>query len=684
MNAPPRQCPKCGSSDVRFDPQHGEAFCKNCKHDWSVQTRSAEKDRASPSAKAVKVFLSYGRSDAKALADRLCLDLTQAGYTCWQDTREITAATSWQHEIADGLRSAQIVIAVMTPHSVRTTTDPHSPDNVDSVCLGEIAYALFNPPPKPVVPVMAETCEPPVAIYHLDYVDLRAWSKSEDQYQDGLRRLKDAILGAIRGEKRYRDWYHMLDPWDFASFLYEKREGFVGRQWLFDELDAWRTTSRSERTLLITGDPGVGKSAVVAQLVHMNPGGQVMAYHCCQHDTPATLEPWRFVRSLAAMIAGKLPEYARQLTDPNIKDILSEGSCRQDPTSALERGVLTPLQKLQAPEEGVRYLLVDALDEALLHKDGPNIVDLLTSRLGRFPPWLRIVATTRKEPDVINKLSGLRAEEIDAQDPRNLDDIDAYLRARLESPNLAERLAASRVPLEQAARILREKSEGNFLYLRQALDGIETDQYSFDRLDALPPGLYGLYEEFFRRQFPDEASFGEARPLLEVVTAAQEPLDESQLAAAAGIDARRRLPQLLRALRVYLPPRIGEDGRARYVPYHKSLVDWLTDERQRGAMYWIDARDGHQRLARMCWDEYVHGPRALSAYALAHLPEHLAAAERWDDLETVLTDLDFLETKHQAGATFDLAGDFSQAVAALPQQRSIPNRRTCPGRVLIV
>jgi hypothetical protein len=154
--------------------------------------------------------------------------------------------------------------------------------------------------------------------------------------------------------------------------------------------------------------------------------------------------------------------------------------------------------------------------------------------------------------------------------------------------------------------MLREKSEGNFLYLRQALDGIETDQIDFKNLNALPPGLFGLYDEFFRRRFPDDAAFADVRPLFEVATAAREPLDEAQLAAATLIEPRRLLPQLLRALRVYLPPRLADDGKARYVPWHKSLVDWLTDDRQRGAMYSVDARDGHQRLARACWEEYRH------------------------------------------------------------------------------
>lgn len=610
----------------------------------------------------LRIFLSYGRRDTKDLADRLSIDLSAAGYAVWQDTREITTGTDWQHEIIDGLRSAQLVIALMSPYSVRSSS--RSADDTDSVCLSEIAYALYNPPPQPVVPVMARPCEPPLCIFHLDYTDMVAWQESEDQYQAGLRRLLDGIEAAVRGKKRYRKWYHQLNPWDFAPFLYEKRCGFIGRDWLFDEIDAWRASHR-ESTLLITGDPGTGKSALVAELVHRNPNGQIIAYHCCQADVRETLQPWRFVRSIAAMIASTVPEYAECLDDPNIQDALSMESCQRDAGSALDRGILTPLHAICAPKEGVRYILIDALDESLLlDQASTTLVRLLSTRLNRLPPWLRIVATTRKEPDVMTRLRGLRAMELDSQDPRNLEDIEAYIQAHLKTPNLAGRLVVSDVTPTAVSKILQEKCAGNFLYLRQALDGIETDQYRLDYLESLPPGLFGLYEEFFQRHFPDDEHFAEARKVLEVVTAAQEPLEECQLAKASGIESRRTLPRVLRMLRVYLPLRFDLEGTAHYSLYHKSIRDWLTADEQRGTAYSVDERDGHLQLAQMCWEEYQYGPSEMSQYAIAHLPTHLAEAKRWPELHQILTDLTFIETKCAAGMSYSLVEDYELLSAA--------------------
>jgi WD40 repeat protein len=621
----------------------------------------------------VKLFLSYGRRDALALAERLEKDLKARGYEVWRDVREIKSGGDWQGEIADGLRSAQVVVALLTPHSTRTTRDASSPDAVDSVCLGEIAHALFSPPPQPVVPVMAMSCEPPLAIFHLDYVDMRRWQDSEQQYQAGLERLVAGIEAARRGEKRYRSWHHLLDPFDFAAFLYPKREGFTGRRWLFDAIDVWRQGAGRDRALLIKGDPGTGKSAMVAELVHRNPDGQVLAYHCCQWDVAQTLEPWRFVRSIAAMIAGKLEDYAALLADPALQEILSEASCRADPASAFERGVLTPLQQLPEPEGGRRYLLVDALDEALLVPAGqPDIVTLLSSRLDRLPPWLRLVATTRKEPAVLERLAGLRAQELEAKSAENLADLRAYIHGRLETGELLEQVRETKKSAEELTALLLQKSEGNFLYARQALDGAAADQLSLRNIGALPPGLRGLYADRFARLFPDEASFADARAVLGVVCAAREPLDKEMLAEASGLG--EKLPRVLVQLAAYIPRQPGADGQPVYAVYHKSFSDWLTDVEREGQLHYVSVRDGDRRLAEMCWQSYRLGAAAMRPYALSHLVAHLIGSQRWDETETVLLDLFYLEARVQAGQAFALVLEYSAAVEALPRDRLEWNR----------
>jgi tetratricopeptide (TPR) repeat protein len=419
--------------------------------------------------------------------------------------------------------------------------------------------------------------------------------------------------------------------------VYIKRRNFCGRKWLFDEIEAWRT-SRTERALLITGDPGVGKSAIVAQLVHLNPESQVLAYHCCQAETRATLEPSLFVRNLAAMIASKLDDYAATLSDPAVEEALTLESCAKDPGSAFERGVLTPLESIPAPESGVRYILVDALDESLsLSERGPTIVDILAPRMERLPGWLRLVATTRNNPLVLGQLSGLRAREIDAHDRRNLDDVREFIKRRLSCDPLAASVRATSFSHAHVGQRLLEKSEGNFLYIQQVLEGVERDRYSLDELDALPPGLSGLYLRFFRRHFPDETTYASVRRILEVVVAAEEPISAEFLGAATELDLEAQLFPLLRQVSAFLPEREDSQGRASVSIYHKSLADWLTDPSQRGALHYITLRRGHERLAQVGWEEYRSEGR-LSRYFLDHLPAHLMEVRQWGRLLDIVTD----------------------------------------------
>jgi WD40 repeat protein len=663
MSAAATVCPQCGSSEVHHRQSRGDWVCDVCEHSW--QPAAAASDRAAPRPRA-RVFLSYGRRDAKALADRLRADLEARGYDVWQDTERIRSGKQWDQQIEEGLRDAQVFVALLSPHAMRQTGQQGNPDDLDSVCLDEISFARFARPPKPIVPVMAVPCESPFCIYRLEYIDLTGWKDAEDQYRTGLARLVDAVEAALRGEVRYRSWDHQLRPWDFSAFLNEKRQHFCGREWLFGEIERWRTTS-PERALLICGDPGTGKSAIVAELVYRNPGGQVLAYHCCQADTKETLQPGRFVRSLAAMIASQLDDYAARLSDPAVEEALSEASCARDPASAFEAGILTPLEGLAAPPGGVRYLLVDALDEALAPAEGPSrttIVDVIASRLERLPAWLRLLATTRKERGVLDRLRGLRVLNLDAHDAHNLEDLDRYVAGRLQGPILEERLRASGRSAGEVARVLRDKADGNILYVIRSLEGIERGLYGFDNLDALPPGLYGLYLGFFNRLFADEGSFQPVRAVLEVIVAARRPLTEQRIARATGMDRETELPRVLRRLSAYL-----HEHEGRYTLYHRSLADWLTAPDQRGSPYYVSRQRGHERLADLFWKEYQQGPRALSDYGLANLPTHLAEAGRWDDLAKILCDLRFVESKCRAGLAYELQADYDAALDAWPGYR---------------
>lgn len=438
------------------------------------------------------------------------------------------------------------------------------------------------------------------------------------------------------------------------SFLRERRANFSDRPWVFDEVDAWSSAHPNERILLITGDVGTGKSSFVAEFIHRNPN--VLAFHCCQYDVPESLAPSRLVRNLAGGLVQHLPGFREALTEP-ARASLSTATSESEPATAFDLGVVGILGKVSLPN-GIRYLVIDGLDESVAMADhAPTITDLLSSQSERLPEWLRVIATTRRNVEVLRHFSSARTLAIDGENQDHTDDVQEdlrrFLRRRLDAPNLQERLTQAKMSAEEAIYTLIKSSECNFLYVTLALQGIERDIDAFDRLDELPRGLDGLFEKFLRNHFPTNELSRNARQVFEVVIATQEPPTAEIIASAAtDLEVEYELPELLRKLAVYLPSRQGEGDRC----YHfvtSWLAEWVSNKDRAGRFH-ASRRKGHERLATACWNEYLRNRGSMSGYAARHLPCHLAEAGRWNDLTNLLTDIVFLEAKAGAGSLVGL------------------------------
>src|SRR5436189_6477185 len=94
---------------------------------------------------------------------------------------------------------------------------------------------------------------------------------------------------------------------DFSSLIAEKTQGFVSRDWVYQAIDRWLEDPEGSRFFLITGEPGSGKTAVIARLAEMcdaqtiekryrNLGAGTPSYfHFCRADHSASLNPQIFL-----------------------------------------------------------------------------------------------------------------------------------------------------------------------------------------------------------------------------------------------------------------------------------------------------------------------------------------------------------------------------------------------------
>ena len=120
-------------------------------------------------------------------------------------------------------------------------------------------------------------------------------------------------------------------------------------------------------------------------------------------DISDTLEAGRFVRSLASQLAEALPAYRALLEADDAKELRDKlDQAEQKPLPAFDQAVLAPLRRIEAPATQL-LLVIDALDEALDHRpsggDGTRttIVELLGNEDRKLPPWLRLLATSRRQ-----------------------------------------------------------------------------------------------------------------------------------------------------------------------------------------------------------------------------------------------------------------------------------------------
>ncbi|KAI3359383.1 hypothetical protein L3Q82_002886 [Scortum barcoo] len=458
---------------------------------------------------------------------------------------------------------------------------------------------------------------------------------------------------------------------------------FTGREWLFQEMDTYLRSGdpSASRGVVIVGNMGFGKTAIIARLVALSchgnrmwpaaagnqtmpkhleavsfshdslgggggdeggggscPGtpemrrrqeealrrlaGQVVSYHFCQADNCHTCLVPEFVHNMAAMLshAPQLSAYRELLhRSPQLQSMLSLRSCIQDPSSALQRGILEPLdllyreRKLHMEGAGL-IILIDGLNEAEFHR--PDYGDTLTSFLSRnvpkFPSWLKVITTVRtsQQQDITGSLpfhhiSLDRMEENNAIDQ----DLQGYLMQRINSSaEIQSNVSLSNGRLDNTALAkvvshLKSLSKGSYLYLKLTLDLIEGGYLVLksSSFKVVPVSLAEVYLLQLNMRFPTQSSFQRVLPLLNVIVASLHPLTDQQLfevvnsgTLTGGTMQWAEFAHRLEQLSSFL---LRQSDGSRMLN-HASFREWLVwREEGQDSRFLCDPRSGHTLLA---------------------------------------------------------------------------------------
>ena len=450
-----------------------------------------------------------------------------------------------------------------------------------------------------------------------------------------------------------------LNRWNFDDYIAMRTRGFTGRGWVFAAVARWLRAGEP-RAFLLTGEPGIGKSAIAARLVQISRGeapapkgcGQVRpgflsACHFCFSRYGGWITAEGFARSLGTQLAARFPEYARavapelridvrQSVETNLGSMVGvaiENYYAESPRALFDALVRQPLIALYAkPQNEERIvLLVDGLDEALSPGDRLSIVQLL-AECGDLPLQVRLLLTARPVADVLEPLQPLAPFVLDAARGEHIDDVRAYVRGRISAfatPGAAD-IGAS----------VAERSRGNFLVASLLLDEVEK---SGGAADGLPGELEHLYGWYLRRLTGGEMDRWRHgyRPVLGLLTAAREPVSAQQL-IDWGAGTTEAVHDALSDLRALVDPTMS----GRYGLYHDTLAAFLTGP-QAGS-FRLDAATYHRHIADYCLarSRESDGDRTpWDGYALRHLPTHLAAAGDTARLHELLLDPHWIAAK---------------------------------------
>ena len=433
---------------------------------------------------------------------------------------------------------------------------------------------------------------------------------------------------------------------------YELRNDITGRDWVFDAIDRWLTDADGPRFFIITGEPGIGKSAIAACLTQMPERFPIAAVHFCMAQRAETLDPNVFVRSVFRQLAMNVPGFAAAfVAQAGIKGTLSIGGESHGSAVAVHieqfivhtgdgmavgafaQQVIAPLTEAVKAGAPCPVLLVDSLDNAYQRK-GETIADLLHELAGAP---VRVIMTLRPG-EASRRFEGIPYLTIDANGEDNMRDAAAFIAARAENDvALAERLKVAGLTPNSLAKA----AKGKFLYLSWLLHDLE--QGGKIDLKRLPEGLPGFYREILRgREAGRDKQMWRSRyrQVMGVLAAAREPLPMEDLVRFCAID-KQQTNDIIVDLCEFLQPVQAQMGR--FMLYHHSVSEFLGNREEAGE-FWIDLAIANLAFIHT-WDD---NPDSWNSYTWRWAPWHLHEAGKTEELRRLLLNYNWLCGKLRA------------------------------------
>jgi hypothetical protein len=356
----------------------------------------------------------------------------------------------------------------------------------------------------------------------------------------------------------------------FRRRINERSEGFIGRGFVFSAIDTWvGADSFKAGYIIIRGEPGIGKSAIMAQLARTR--GYVHHFNVATDDLRSAQG---FLRNVCAQLIVKYGLPFGNLDGASVN------------TQRLEELLEAAAAGSAATTKAPVVVLVDALDEAETPPARVNRLSLPQT----LPAGTYIVTTIRKGvPEHLYATQRAPDIVIDEDTPENKADIEQYVRhyLALHPDEMQDRMREWDTEEQPFVRILADLSEGNFMYLHHVLPDIlrrDITREQIRDLTRLPRGLGEYYKRHWEQMKDrDKRRFRRLQePVLCVLATAREAVPSEYVTKWINdsgdfepVDVRE-VDDVFEEWLEFLDTSPGDPPRYRL--YHNSFLEFLSKE----------------------------------------------------------------------------------------------------------
>lgn len=384
--------------------------------------------------------------------------------------------------------------------------------------------------------------------------DHEALLAAVDETREGLLEIHVTAL-ALLARQQAEDVARLPLPRRFRSLVSEKCRDFVGRGFVYRELESWMAAHPCGY-FMVRADPGMGKSAVLAN--HVRRTGCLAYFN--QRSCGLTRAS-QFLESVCHQLAERsgIPRHAvpDDLRDGGtFAELLDEAASRAD----------EPL-----------VLAVDALDE--VDQSSQDRTANILYLPPQLPTGVYVILTKRNVP--LPLAVEVPSNTLDLMDPQyradNFADAREYLDRTAEMPAVASWIQDSGLTREAYVRRLAQRSQANFMYLRHVVADIAAGRWTHTDPDALPAGLEDYYANHWRVMGMEDVTTPKQKlKVLYVLLEYQEPVSVRLLAEITGERATAVTWVLKEWSQFLRRETVGEEGRFSF--YHESFADFLRRE----------------------------------------------------------------------------------------------------------